>query len=126
VLRLAGVEHGVDRVEREQGRHQRLALLDEVARVHAAVADAARARGADLGELQVELRLAQRGAGGGEAGLRLAQGAPAGVHLGLRREALLHQRRGALQLLLGEEQPRLRAPDFGPGALHGDLERALV
>ena len=126
VLCLAGVEGDIDGVERHQGGQQRDALLHQVASIDAAVADAARARRADLREFEVELRLVQCGAGGGEAGLRFAQRAAPRVHLGLRCETLLDQRRVALHLLLGEGEPGLVAGDLGTGGLDRDLEGSLV
>ena len=61
----------IDRLDgRQQGRGARRAAGHEVADRHAPVADAARHRRAQLGEVEVELGLAQRRLLGGNVGLR--------------------------------------------------------
>jgi hypothetical protein len=119
-----------DRIERhDRGKHRGgagSAAGDEIARRHAAVADAAGHRRPQLGELQIELGLAYR---------RLVrQDRRFGVAFGLRTllEYLLadglvaHELLAARVIGLGVGQIRTRELEIGAGLVERVLERPLV
>ncbi|MND96309.1 hypothetical protein D3C80_885950 [compost metagenome] len=126
---LGAVEHEVDRRGGDDGRQHvagRGTAADQVARIDPAVGHAARDRGGDPGELDVQLTGADGGVGRGHSGLGGLHGAALGVDLGLGHGLGGQQALRAGQFRLGQGQLRLALGQLGAGRGQGRLGRARV
>lgn len=119
-----------DRIDRNHGRKQRLPACSgaghEIARRHAAVADAAGNRRAQLGEFEIEFVGLYRGFRRLQRGIRRALGLHALVIKRLRDGLLRDQRLRAREIGIREIGLRLRAGEIGTRLIECGLERALV
>ena len=113
VIELAHVEIEVDRIERDDGGEERgaaaaLAAAHQVSDAHEVVADAAGDRRRDVGELDVELRRADRGLARLDRGRRHLEFGNPLVVVGDGLEALVLEVGGTLELSLRQVELRIR------------------
>ena len=133
VAQIRGLVEGeleADRIDRHDGGEQRRAAGsaagDEIAGRHAAVADAAGDRRAQLGELQIELGLAHRGLVGRDRRRGAALRLRALIEGLLGDGAVAHELLGALEVGFGEGEIGLGLREIGARLVERVLERPLV
>ena len=118
---LVDVEVEVDRIERDDVGEHRLVGVDEVADGDELARDPAGERRLDLGELEVEPRLAQGRLGAVELGAGGQVVGPALVEELLGDVAGPAQGLGPLEVVRGELDPHLRGSDVRLRLLEGRL-----